>query len=87
MMKGVFEFVQVPYYLRNQSKCSRSIRCTERCGIETASSIELKLWEKVPTEIKNSKYFQEFKVRVESWVSKNCTCKVCKLFIEHVGYL
>ena len=86
MMKGVFEFVEVPY-LRNQSKCNRSILCTERYGIETASSIGLKLWEKVPTEIKNSKSFQEFKVQVKSWVSKNCPCKECKLFIEHVGYL
>ena len=85
MMKGVFEFVEVPYYLSNQSKCSRSIRCTERYGIETASSIGLKLWDKVPTEIKDSKSFQKFKVRVKSWVSENCPCKVCKLFIEHVG--
>ena len=52
LMKGVFEFVDVPYNLWNQSKCSRSIPCTEEYDIETASSIGLKLWEKVPTDIK-----------------------------------
>ena len=87
LMKGVFEFTDVPYNLRNQSKCNRSIPCTERYGIETASSIGPKLWDKVPTEIKNSKSLEEFKVRIKSWVPKNCPCKICKLFIKHVGYL
>ena len=39
LVKDVFEFAYVPYNLRNQSKCSCSIPCTERYGIETASSI------------------------------------------------
>ena len=39
LMKGVFEFTDVPYNLRNQSKCNRSIPCTERYGIDTTSSI------------------------------------------------
>ena len=42
-MKGVFEFAIVPYNLRNQSRFNRSIPCTERYGIETASSIGPKL--------------------------------------------
>ena len=86
-MKGVFEFADVPYNLRNQSKCSRSIPCSERYGIAGASSIGLKLWDKVPTEIKNSKSLEEFKARIKSWVPENCPCKICKLFIKHVGYL
>ena len=49
LMKGVFEFADVPYNLRNQSKCNRSIPCTEKYGIKTASSIGRKLWDKAPT--------------------------------------
>ena len=77
LMKGVFEFADVPYNLRNQSKCSRSIPCTERYGIVTASSIDPKLWNKVPKEIKNSKSLEEFKARIKSWVLENCPCKIC----------
>ena len=62
LMKGVFEFTDVPYNLRILSKCNHSITFTERYGIETASSIGPKLWDKVPTEIKNSKFLEEFKV-------------------------
>ena len=39
LMKGVFEFLDLPYNLRNQSKCSRSIPCTEKYGTETPSSM------------------------------------------------
>ena len=83
----VFEFDDVLYNLMNQSKCRRSIPRTERYSIETRSSIGPKLWDKVPTEIKNSKSLEEFKARIKSWVPKNCPCKICKLFIKHVGYL
>ena len=53
----------------------------------SASFIDPKLWSKVPSEIKNSKSLQEFKARIKSWVPKNCPCKICKLFIKHVGNL
>ena len=66
LMENVFGLADVPYNLRNQSKCSRSIPCTERYGIETVSSVGLKLSDKVPTEIKNSKYVEEFKAQIKS---------------------
>ena len=91
LTKSVFEFTDVRYNLRNQSKCNipftvayRSIPFTERYDIETASSIGPKLWDKVPTEI-NSKSLEQFKVGIKSWVLQNCPCKICKL--KHVGYL
>ena len=93
LTKSVFEFTGVRYNLRNQSKCNipftvayRSIPFTERYDIETASSIGPKLWDKVPTEI-NSISLEQFKVGIKSWVLQNCPCKICKLFMKHVGYL
>ena len=87
LMKGIFEFTDVHYNLRNQFKCCRSIPCTERYDIETTVSIVPKLWVKVPTEIENSKSVEEFKARIKSWVPKHCPCKIYKLFIKHVSYL
>ena len=87
LMKDVFEFDVVPYNVRNHSKYRHNIPCPERYAIETASSIGPKLWDKVPTEIKNSKSLEEFKARIKSCVPKNCPCKICKLFIKHGGYL
>ena len=69
-MKGVFEFTDVPYNLRNQSKCNRSIQCIERYGMETASSIGPKLCNKASTEIKDSKSLEEFKCELKVGFSK-----------------
>ena len=82
-MRDVFEFANVPYNFRNQSKCSRSISCKERYRIETVP----KLWGKVYTQIKNSKSLEGFKARVKSCIPKNCPGMICKLFIKHVAYL
>ena len=71
LMKDTFEFADVPYNLRNQSKCRRNIPCTGRYGIETASSIGPKLFDKVPTEIKSSKSLEEYKAQIKSLVPKN----------------
>ena len=87
LMKDVFEFADVPCNLRNQSKCRSNIPCTEQYSIETASSIDPKLWGKLLTEIKNSKSLEEYKARIKSWVYKNSPCKICKLLIKHVGNL
>ena len=87
LMKDDFEFADVHYNLKNESKCSRRIPCTEKYGIETASSIDPKLWDKVPTEVKNSKSLEEFEAQIQAWVPKNYLCNICKLFIKHVGYL
>ena len=86
LMKDVFEFADVPFNLMNQPKCNRSIPCTEKYGIETAFSRGRKVWDKVPTEIINSKSLEKFNVRIKSWIPKNCPCKICKLSIKHVGY-
>ena len=88
LMKVVFEFTDVPYNLRNKCKCSHRIPCTGRYGIETASSTGPKLWEKVSTEIKNSKYLDEFKARIKGWVLKNCPCKICIVIVlaRYVNY-
>ena len=66
LVLNLLEFTDVPYNLRTQSECNRSIPCTKRYGIETASSIDPKLWDKFPTEIKNSKSPDEFKVQIGS---------------------
>ena len=66
LMKGIFKFTDVRYNLRNQTKCNRSIPCTERYDIKAVSTIGPKLWGKVVTEIQNSKPLEDFKVRIKS---------------------
>ena len=84
LMKGVFEFADVPDNLRNQSKCNRSISCTEVMPLKRHLLL-VQNYGTDSSETTNYKAFEEFKVQIKSWVPKNCPCKICRLFIKHVG--
>ena len=56
-----FEFADIPHNLRNQSKCSRRIPCTEMYGIERASSIGPKLMGKSAYKKKNPNLLRNLK--------------------------
>ena len=55
IMKGVFEIVEGPYALRNELKLkSRKIHCV-RYGIETASFVGARVWNSLPSDLKECK--------------------------------
>ena len=60
---------------------------TVRYGIETASFVGPRIWNSIPKEIKESASLQIFKSKIKSWTPKNCPCKLCKNYVQHVGYL
>ena len=50
LMKGVFEFTDVPYNLRNLSKCNRSRMASKR----HLQNYGPKLWGKIPTGMREN---------------------------------
>ena len=60
IMKYIFNFVQKPYNLRNDSTLQRRTNGTVYFGTESISSPAPKIWEIVPCEIKNAKSLDIF---------------------------
>ena len=60
IMKCIFNFVQKPYNLRNDSTLQRRTNRTVYFGTESISSPAPKIWEIVPCEIKNAKSLDIF---------------------------
>ena len=88
IMNSVFELNDNPYSLRKDMAFfkSRNVH-TVRYGIETASFVGPRIWNSLPQEIKESTSLQIFKSKIKSWTPKNCPCKLCKNYIQHLGYL
>ena len=61
IMEDIFNFVQKPYNLSNDSTLQSQINSTLYFGTESISSLALKLWEIVNCEIKNTKSLDIFK--------------------------
>ena len=65
---------------------SRNIR-TVRYGTETISYIGPKLWQMIPSDIRDSKTLQEFKRKIKKWKPDKCPCRLCKTYIKEFGFL
>ena len=87
LMNDVFEFIQKPYSLQTTSHYrSRKIRTT-KYGIETPSYLGPKLWNFVPNEYKTIESLADFTANIKTSVSENCPCRLCKTYIDQVGFI
>ena len=86
IMNDVFSFTKTAYPLR-KDKFNAKIPRTMSYGIETPTHIGPKLWDTLPAEYTNASSLDEFKMKIKNWVPRNCPCRLCKTYIQHVGYL
>ena len=56
-------------------------------GSETISFIGPKIWELLPSNIKDSENLNIFKPNIKSWRPENCACRLCRLYIADIGFI
>ena len=54
---------------------------------ESALYLSPKIWEQIPTEIKNKDSFVWFKKEIRKWKPFNCPCRTCKTFIANFDFI
>ena len=86
-MSDAFDFVEKPYQLRTDEHIKVERIRTTRYGLETPSFIGPKIWKLVPQELKTIENLEEFKKKIKTWVPENCPCRLCKTYIQHVGFI
>ena len=45
------------------------------------------IWHSIPTEIKNASSLEVFKDNIKNWKPLLCPCRLCKLYVQGVGYI
>ena len=87
IMNDVFNIIESPYPVRNELRFkSRNIH-TVMYGIERAAFVGSKIWGYMPSELKESKSRNEFRSKTKTWKPENCPCKLCKIYLQRIGYL
>ena len=87
IMKESFEIVELPHALRNELKLkSRKIHSVSY-GIETASFVGARVWNSLPSDLKQCKSLELFKSKIKNWIPENCPCKLCKTYLQRIGYV
>ena len=56
-------------------------------GSKSASYSGPKLWELIPTVIRQIDTLSGFKIAIKEWKPINCPCRICKTYIPNVGFL
>ena len=56
-------------------------------GLENLSYLGFKIWEILPDEIKQTESFLEVKAKIKNWNPQCCPCRLCKVYLQHVGFI
>lgn len=87
IISDIFLFRSSTYNLRNERElCYRTAK-TSTYGTETISNFAPKLWQMIPSNIKTSETLQEFKSKIKKWNPESCPCRLCKPYINGLGFI
>ena len=87
LLNEVFVPRQCNYELRGNNFLERRKVKSMRYGTESISSLAPKIWEILPNEIKDSDTLQIFKAKIKNWVSVECPCRLCKIYLPQVKFI
>ena len=86
-MTEVFEIQNPAYNFRSQAThFKRENVKTTRCGIQSVRYLGPKIWDMVPSNIKNCSSLNKFKNSIKSWKPNECRCRLYK-YIAQVDFI
>ena len=82
-----FKKRELRYNLRNQLGFVRDKANTTHYGTESITILGPKIWDIIPSDIKNAGTLNSFKINIKKWKVENCPCRRCKTFVRDLGFL
>ena len=58
-----------------------------QCGTESICNLGGKIWNLVPAHMNDLKTISTFKNQIKTWITKDCPCRLCKVYVAQVGFL
>ena len=86
-MKDIFPINRNPYNIKQNSQFSRTRVNTVYHGTESISNLGPKIWDLVPSNLKEISELDKFKKAIKQWKPEDCPCRLCKVFVQNVGFL
>ena len=86
-MSNIFSIKTVSYNLRNGTTFHCRDAYTVLCESETTSFLSPNIWALLNPKMRNIKYREGFKKKIRECTPNNCLCRLCKIFIQIIGFL
>ena len=88
IMQEVFQVKeQGNYNLRNQTDFIIPEVKSVNHGLESVRFLGPKIWESLPNDLKNKESADSFKTTIKRWKPESCPCRLCKTYLQNIGYL
>ena len=56
-------------------------------GTDSLRFLGPKVWDIIPSTLKNITSLETFKREIKKWIPSNCPCRICKSYIQGIGYI
>ena len=78
---------QGQYNLIRWSDFTLPIVTTVNYGIESIRYLGPKIWESIPANMKEVDRIERFKSGIKNWKPESCPCRLCKTYLQQIGYI
>ena len=75
------------YNLRESKDFITPRRNTVYCGEESLRNIGPKIWNLLPSDTRTAPTLDTFILKVKKWQPDKCPCRLCKVYINGIGFL
>ena len=86
-MNVILQTRTLPYNLRSNTDFAKSSVNTSRFGLNSLRYFALKVWNIVPSDIKNANNINIFKNKIRKWEPKECHCDLCRPYVSNLGFV
>ena len=56
-------------------------------GSESVRYLGSKIWEIIPAYMKELDTIEKFKIAIKKWKPESCPCRLCRVYLQNIGYL
>ena len=56
-------------------------------GSESISFLGPKIWNILPDRLENVTSLEAFKIQIKKWKLQNCPCRLCRVYVQNVGFV
>ena len=86
IMNDILQTRTLPYNLRSNTDFARISVNTSRFGLNSLRYFASKVWNIVPSDIKNASNLNIFKNKIRNWEPKECHCNLCQPYVSNLGF-
>ena len=87
LLNDIFVPPSLPYNFRQNDTLEWRRVNSVRHGAKSISFLGPKIWDLVTSDIKLSQSLSIFKRKIKKWVPLKCLWRLCKIYLQHVGFI